>query len=77
MKKANQIRLRIDDADREVFITACDSIGLNFSAVIRDLCKAVVPYIDGQCKDGRWRPPVLITERQAAICEERSQKTKT
>jgi len=72
MKKANQIRIRIDDEDRTVFINACDSMGLNFLAVLRDLCKAVVPYINTQCTDGRWHPPVLISERQAAIYDEKS-----
>jgi hypothetical protein len=53
------------------FRDACLATGAKASAVIRDLCKAAVPYMADNCRDGRWRPPVLITERQAAALDAR------
>jgi hypothetical protein len=69
MKKNDQVNFRGTTDEIRDFKKACDLIGVKASLVIRDLCKGAIPYIKAQCKDGRWRPPVLITERQAGMID--------
>lgn len=69
MKKTFNLNVRVADSEWNVFRKACETVGVKASPVIRDLCRALVPYIADQCKDGRWRPPVLITERQAGALD--------
>jgi hypothetical protein len=47
----------------DAFRAACDAAGMKASAVIRDLCKAALPYMARYCQDGRWFPPRLEPER--------------
>jgi hypothetical protein len=69
MKKDTYWQVRVAPDENAAFRTTCDSIGVKASAVIRDLCRASIPYMSAHCRDGRWRAPVLITERQAAVME--------
>jgi hypothetical protein len=69
MKKTFNLNIRIADEDWQKFREACEKLGIKSSAVVRDLAKAALPYMQTECRDGRWRPPVFITERQAALME--------
>lgn len=73
MKKLGQVNIRTSEEEQVAFRSACSTAGVKASAVIRDLCKAAVPYMESQCRDGRWRPPVLITEAQAVRSEIRAE----
>jgi hypothetical protein len=63
MKKQGRLDLRGTSEEMDAFRAACDAAGMKASAVIRDLCKAAVPYMARYCQDGRWFPPRLEPER--------------
>ncbi len=71
MKKTNQIRIRVEDETRDAFENACGKVGSKMSAVVLDLCKAAIPYIEAHCADGRWRTPALIDEASLAVLQEK------
>jgi hypothetical protein len=63
MKKQDQIRVRMSDADKAELLDACLSADLSMSAVVTDLMKAVIPYISRHCAaKRRWYPPRLVPE---------------
>jgi len=70
MKKTFNINIRIACDDWDGFRAACASCGTTSSTVIRDLCKATVPYISQYCSDGRWRAPELIDTAEIARMKE-------
>lgn len=72
MKNNKVVRLRVDDEANNAFESACSKCGISMSAVIRDLCRAATLYMAANCQDGRWRPPVLITERESARLDART-----
>lgn len=72
-KKTARIEFRETPEQVDAFAQACKNAGLHASDVIRDLCKAATPYMQTNCTDGRWRPPVLITERQAALLDAKAE----
>jgi hypothetical protein len=71
MKKISRIDFRGTPEEMQGFKASCDACGVKASAVIRDLCRAATFYMKENCQDGRWRPPVLITERESARLDTR------
>ena len=68
-KKVGRLDLRGTPEEVDRFQAACAAVGATRSAVIRDLCRAAVLYIAEHCKDGRWHPPVLLTETDTAVLQ--------
>jgi hypothetical protein len=62
MKKLQMVCLRTTEGEQDAFRAACSAAGVPASAVIRDLCKAAVPYMERYCKNGRWYPPRLVPD---------------
>ncbi len=63
-KKVARIEFRSTPEQLSEFSEACKKVEVSASTIIRDLCKAAIPYMATQCKDGQWRPPVLA-DREA------------
>ena len=70
MKKSFNINIRVASEDWGGFRAACTSCDTTASAVIRDLCKATVSYVEQYCQDGRWRAPELMDPTEIARMKE-------
>ena len=60
MKKTARVEMRLTQEQWSAFSSACSCSGLTVSFVVRELCKAVVPYLTQYCVHGTWYPPQLI-----------------
>jgi len=60
MKRADNIQVRGTPEELGAFRDACARQGVHVSDVIRDLCKAAIPYMAQHCPTGRWIAPLLV-----------------